>query len=80
MACGTPVVAFNRGAMPEIIENGRSGFLVTDEDEAIAAVTRIADIDRAACRGRVEGRFALDRMLDDYVNVYETILELTQRA
>jgi glycosyltransferase involved in cell wall biosynthesis len=61
--------------MPEIIENGRSGFLVTDEDEAIAAVTRIADIDRAACRGRVEGHFALDRMIDDYVNVYETILE-----
>jgi glycosyltransferase involved in cell wall biosynthesis len=78
MACGTPAVAFGRGAMPEIIENGRSGFLVTDENDAIEAVARIADIDRAACRGRIEGHFTLDRMLDDYVNVYETILELSQ--
>jgi len=65
--------------MPEIIENGRSGFLVTDENEAIETVARIADIDRTACRGRVERQFTIDRMLDDYENVYETILELTQR-
>jgi glycosyltransferase involved in cell wall biosynthesis len=78
MACGTPVIAFNKGSMPEIIENGESGFLVADENEAIEAVARIAGIDRAACRGRVERHFTMDRMLDDYINVYEAIVALTR--
>ena len=75
MACGTPVIAFNRGSMPELIENGKSGFLVDNVDEAIEKVARIKEIDRAYCRRRVERHFTIDRMIDAYVNVYETILE-----
>ena len=75
MACGTPVIAFSKGAMPELIENGKSGFLVNNVDEAIEAVARIEDIDRADCRRRVERHFTIDRMVDDYIQVYETVLE-----
>ncbi len=76
MACGTPVIAFDRGSMPELIENGKSGFLVNNVDEAIENVARIKEIDRAYCRRRVERHFTIDRMIDAYVNVYETILEM----
>ena len=75
MACGTPVIAFNRGSMSELIENGKSGFLVDNVDEAVETVARIEEIDRAYCRRRVERHFTIDRMIDAYVNVYETILE-----
>jgi glycosyltransferase involved in cell wall biosynthesis len=75
MACGTPVIAFSRGAMPELVETGKSGFLVDSVDEAIQAVARIEDIDRADCRRRVERHFTIDRMIDDYMQVYETVLE-----
>ena len=75
MACGTPVIAFNRGSMPELIENGKSGFLVDNVEDAIETVARIEEIDRAYCRRRVERHFTIDRMIDDYVYVYESILE-----
>ena len=75
MACGTPVIAFDRGSMPELIENGRSGFLVNTVDEAIEAVARIKEIDRADCRRHVERHFTVDRMIDEYIQVYEMILQ-----
>jgi glycosyltransferase involved in cell wall biosynthesis len=75
MACGTPVIAFDRGSMPELIEDGKNGFLVTTVEEAIDAVARIKDIDRAWCRRRVEQHFTVDRMVEEYIQVYETILE-----
>jgi glycosyltransferase involved in cell wall biosynthesis len=75
MACGTPVIAFDRGSMPELIEDGKSGFLVTTVDEAIKAVSHIKDIDRATCRRHVEQHFTVDRMVEEYIQVYETILE-----
>jgi len=75
MACGTPVIAFCRGSMPELIENGKSGFLVNDVDEAIEAVAHIKEIDRATCRRHVERHFTVDRMIDEYIEVYEMILE-----
>jgi glycosyltransferase involved in cell wall biosynthesis len=74
MACGTPVIAFDRGSMPEIIENGKSGFLVGSVDQAVETVARVADIDRAYCRQHVERHFTVDRMVDDYIQVYEQIL------
>ena len=75
MACGTPVIAFDRGSMPELIEDGKTGFLVSTVDEAIKAVAQIKDIDRASCRRRVEQHFTVDRMVEEYIQVYETILE-----
>lgn len=74
MACGTPVIAMNRGSMPELIEDGVTGFLVDSLDEAIAAVGRLGEIDRAACRRAVESRFSVERMADDYIALYERML------
>ncbi|MEE4262377.1 MAG: glycosyltransferase family 4 protein [Desulfobacteraceae bacterium] len=75
MACGTPVIAFDRGSMPELIENGKSGFLVNNVAEAIETVGRIKEIDRADCRRQVERHFTVDRMIKEYIKVYEMILE-----
>jgi len=74
MACGTPVIAFNRGSMPELIEHGVNGFLVETVDEAVAALARIEEIDRAACRRTVQARFSLDRMADRYLALYRSLL------
>ena len=74
MACGTPVIAFDRGSMPELIENGKNGFLVGNEDEAIEAVSHIGGVDRSACRRHVEQHFTVERMVDQYIEVYEMIL------
>lgn len=74
MACGTPVIAINRGSMPELIEDGVNGFLVDDVAGAIAAIERIGEIDRAACRRTVEQRFSVDRMADEYLALYRQIL------
>jgi glycosyltransferase involved in cell wall biosynthesis len=79
MACGTPVVAFARGAAPEIIENGETGFLVETVDGMVEAVRHIGDIDPRRCRTRVETLFDVPVMVDGYLNVYEGMLE-TSRA
>ena len=75
MACGTPVIAFDRGSMPELIENGKNGFLVNDVGEAVETVARIKEIDRASCRRHVERHFTVDRMINEYLQVYEMILD-----
>jgi glycosyltransferase involved in cell wall biosynthesis len=74
MACGTPVIAHRRGSMPELIEDGVTGFLVDSFDEAIAAIERLGEIDRRACRRAVEERFTVDRMADEYLALYERVL------
>ena len=74
MACGTPVIATARGSMPEIVEHGTNGFLVTTPEEAPAAVTASRDLDRSAVRGSVEQRFGIDRMVDEYLDVYRRIV------
>jgi len=79
MACGTPVIAINRGSMPELIRDGENGFLVSGLDEAINAVGRIREIDRTCCRKTVESHFTVDRMVENYISVYEKILETTKR-
>lgn len=74
MACGTPVIAFRRGSMPELVRDGENGFLVQDIDEAVAAVNRLPEIRRGHCRRFVEEGFSAARMVDDYVTVYQRVL------
>ena len=74
MACGTPVIAFDRGSMPELIEDGVTGFLVRTVEEAVAAVARVGELDRAACRARVAARFSVDRMADAYLELYRSLM------
>ncbi|KKG16561.1 mannose-6-phosphate isomerase [Methanosarcina sp. 2.H.T.1A.6] len=79
LTCGTPVIAINRGAMPELILDGETGFLVNNADEAVEAVQKVSSISRRRCRESVEKRFSVDRMVEDYIRVYETILEKCKR-
>ncbi|SNQ48939.1 Glycosyl transferase [Frankia canadensis] len=74
MACGTPVVTYPRGAMPEIVDEGVTGFLVDGPAAAAAAVDRAAGLDRAACRAMASRRFSTARMVTDYLAVYGRIL------
>ncbi len=74
MACGTPVIAYNRGSMPELIEHGVNGFLVDTPDEAVAAIDRIGEIDRADCRRIVAERFSVEAMAERYHALYTSIL------
>lgn len=73
LAAGTPVVATPRGSMPELVRDGVTGFLVADEDAAVAAVGRLSTIDRLACRREAETRFSADRMVDDYERLFASI-------
>lgn len=75
LASGTPVIAINRGSMPELIKDKETGFLVNNVDEAAEAVQKIDSISRKKCRESVEKSFSVDRMVDDYIKVYETILK-----
>jgi glycosyltransferase involved in cell wall biosynthesis len=74
LACGTPVIASNRGSMPELIDHGVTGFLVDSVDEAVDAIGRINEIDRVACRAAVSARFTVDRMADQYLDLYRSLL------
>jgi glycosyltransferase involved in cell wall biosynthesis len=74
MACGTPVIARRRGSVPEIVEEGLTGFVVDDVDGAVAAVGRVAALDRRAVRARCAERFSRDRMVTDYLRVYDRVL------
>ncbi|MBV8193250.1 MAG: glycosyltransferase [Alphaproteobacteria bacterium] len=72
MACGTPVIAWNCGSVPEVLD-GVAGFVVDDEAQAVAAVGRLLTIDRAAVRSVFERRFTAERMAADYLDVYHSL-------
>ena len=76
MACGTPVITYSRGSMPEIVHDGENGFLVASLDEAVDAVRASARVDREAVRASVEHRFDSNRMIDDYLTTYRRVIEL----
>ena len=80
MACGTPVIATRRGSMVEIVRHDENGFLVDTQEEAVAAVDASSSLDRAAVRASVEGRFDIERMVDDYVALYEHVVALHRDA
>ena len=79
MACGTPVIAYNHGSVPEIIEHGVTGFIVSNEHDAAAALRHAHTLDRRAIRAAFERRFSARRMAMDYLDVYESLLEQPQR-
>ena len=78
MACGTPVIAFNKGSMPEVIVHQQTGFLVNNVEEACQSISRLNTINRRECRQWVAERFSVQRMVDDYLQVYQTILSRTE--
>jgi glycosyltransferase involved in cell wall biosynthesis len=79
MACGTPVIAYNCGSVPEVIDHGLTGFIVRDEAEAVAAVNKVHTLDRAAVRATFDRRFTARRMAEDYLDVYETLAQPSRR-
>jgi glycosyltransferase involved in cell wall biosynthesis len=75
LACGTPVVAYRHGSVPEVLEDGKTGFIVNGLEDAIEAVRKIDSIDRKRCRQVFEERFCAERMAKDYVAIYERLIE-----
>ena len=80
MACGTPVLAFRRGAFPEVVQDGVTGFIVDDVDAMAEAVGRVGQISPEACRERVERRFSASRMAEGYERLYENVVAGTAAA
>ncbi|MCB1884713.1 MAG: glycosyltransferase family 4 protein [Geminicoccaceae bacterium] len=75
MACGTPVIGFRRGSVPEVIENGVTGFIVDTVEEAALAARRAASLDRATIRAAFENRFTVGRMTEDYLSIYRRLVD-----
>jgi glycosyltransferase involved in cell wall biosynthesis len=75
MACGTPVIAFSHGSVPEVIDEGISGYIVESVDEAVQAVLRTPDFDRARARSQFEKRFTAKRMAHEYLALYQRLIE-----
>jgi len=80
MACGTPVIAYNWGSVPEVIEDGLTGFIVDDEAGACAAVQRVGSLSRQAIRRRFEQRFTARRMAEDYIMLYRRLVARARPA
>jgi glycosyltransferase involved in cell wall biosynthesis len=74
LSCGTPVIAWREGSVPELLEHGVNGWIVDSIDEAVNGLRRIARIDRRACRRAFERRFTAERMARDYVAIYDTLV------
>src|SRR6195952_4407431 len=79
MACGTPVIAFNSGSVPEVMDDGVTGFIVNIFDDAVSAVGKIHTLDRAQVRATFDRRFTARRMAEDYVDVYQTLARPARR-
>ncbi|MGH9528813.1 MAG: glycosyltransferase, partial [Terriglobales bacterium] len=75
MACGTPIIAYPGGSVGEVIKVGISGFVVPDEDGAVHAIGKISEIDRRACRQDFEQRFTSARMTQDYLSIYQRLIQ-----
>jgi glycosyltransferase involved in cell wall biosynthesis len=75
LACGTPVIAYRRGSVPEVLQDGVTGFIVTGLEDAVQAAERVARLDRRRCRAVFDERFTAARMAREYVTVYERLRE-----
>jgi len=74
MACGTPVIAYNRGSVPEIVEDGVTGFVVEDETSAVGAINHLPKLSRKGVRQRFDERFTSRRMAEDYLQIYQKLI------
>jgi len=74
MACGTPVIAYRSGAVPEVMEEGHTGFIVKGLEDAIEAVRRVPELSRVRCRKVFEKRFTAARMASNYLEVYKRVI------
>ena len=79
MACGTPVIAYRGGAVPEVMEEGHTGFIVEGLEDAVEAVLRVPELSRKRCREVFDQRFTAARMAHDYVQVYERLINSKQQ-
>lgn len=79
MACGTPTIAYRRGSVPEVISDGETGFIVSELDEAVAAVRKLPTLSRECCRQTFEQRFSAERMANDYLTLYERLCSAPAR-
>jgi glycosyltransferase involved in cell wall biosynthesis len=79
MACGTPVIAYRRGSVPEVIDDGKTGYIVDDMEQALVAVEKINELIRQRCRHEFERRFSTRRMARDYLAVYRTTINSADR-
>lgn len=75
MACGTPIIAFGRGSVPEVIDDGKTGFIVENEAGALEAIKRLKDLDRRGVRNVFERRFTSHRMAQDYLRHYQDLVD-----
>jgi glycosyltransferase involved in cell wall biosynthesis len=80
MACGTPVIAFRAGSVPEVIDDGVTGFVVEDEGSAANAIKRLGELDRRKVRARFEERFTAQRMAREYVRCYEMLADVARQS
>ena len=79
MACGTPVIAFNRGSVPEVVDDGLTGFIVEDEKSAIGAFDRLWQLSHDSVRKQFEKRFTARRMAQEYLAVYRSLADRDER-
>jgi len=75
MACGTPVIAYNRGSVPEVVVDGETGYIVSNVEEMVKAMKRVSKLKRVDCRNRVLENFTLKMMVDKYEEIYEKLLK-----
>lgn len=78
MACGTPVVGFDQGSVKEVVENGKTGYVVNNIDEAVESIKKLDKIQRVDCRTHVERHFSVEKMVDGYIQVYKKVLNLQE--
>ncbi|MCA1691795.1 MAG: glycosyltransferase, partial [Actinobacteria bacterium] len=75
LACGTPVLAFPEGAVPEVIEEGKTGFICENESAMATAIGKAASLDRTACRAAVEGYFSIERCVKEHLKLFEELIK-----
>src|SRR5690606_22724788 len=80
MACGTPIIAYRRGSVPEVMEEDETGFMVTNLREAVAAAKKISGLSRRRCRDVFEERFTAERMAKDYLRIYDGVAQANTAA